>query len=126
MWKSLASQYGQAFDQLQHAFIKQSHYDPAASRIKSATGFDASKYSLAVQNVLWSTAVQHGAGGASNIFKAAGIKQGMSDAEIIKRVYAERSANNGAKYFSKSSASIRKSVVNRFQNELKDALAMLG
>lgn len=126
VWKSIASSSGQKFDALQHNFIKQSHFDPAASKIKSATGFDVTKYSPAVQNVLWSTAVQHGSAGAANVFKGAGIRQGMSEAEIIQRVYNERAANNGMKYFSRSSASIRQSVVNRFRSEMQDALKMLG
>jgi hypothetical protein len=125
-WKALAKNYTKDFDALQHGFIKQSHYDPAASKIKSSLGLNINKYSQAVQNVLWSTAVQHGATGALNVFKGAGIKSGMSDAEIIRRVYAERSANNGRKYFSSSSSGIRQSVVNRFKNEMNDALSMLG
>lgn len=126
VWKSIASHSGQKFDALQHDFIKRSHFDPAANKIKSATGFDVSKYSPAVQNVLWSTAVQHGSAGAANVFKNAGIRQGMSEAEIIRRVYNERAANNGMKYFSKSSSNIRQSVVSRFRNEMQDALSMLG
>lgn len=125
-WKALANNYTERFDQLQHAFIKSSHFDPAASKIKSALGFDINKYSIAVQNVLWSTAVQHGAQGALNVFKGAGIKSGMSEAEIIQRVYNERMAGNGSKYFSRSSSNIRQSVVNRFRNEMQDALRMLG
>lgn len=125
-WKALAKNYGKAFDNVQHGFIQQSHYAPAASKIKKATGLDVSRYSSALQNVLWSTSVQHGAGGASNIFRAAGIRQGMSEAEIIRRVYAERAANGGLKYFSRSSPSIRRAVVNRFSRELQDALRMLS
>lgn len=125
-WKSIANTDNAKFDALQHNFIKSSHYDPAANNIKKTIGLDVNSYSPALQNVLWSTSVQHGAGGALNVFRNAGVKQGMSEADIIKRVYAERSANNGAKYFSKSSANIRKSVVNRFSNELRDALSMLG
>lgn len=125
-WKAIAGTNPAKFQQLQHGFIKQSHYDPAANRIKSSLGFDVSKYSPAVQNVLWSTAVQHGSAGAVNVFRGAGIRQGMSDAEIIRRVYNERAANNGMKYFSRSSSGIRQSVVNRFRNEMQDALKMLG
>jgi hypothetical protein len=125
-WKALAKNYTDDFEALQHGFIKQSHYDPAASKIKSSLGLDLNKYSQAVQNVLWSTSVQHGSSGALNVFREAGIRPGMSDAEIIKRVYNERAANNGQKYFSRSSASVRKSVVNRFKNEMNDALSMLG
>lgn len=125
-WKSIANTDASKFDSLQHNFIKSSHYDPAVNKIKQSIGFDVSQYSPVLENVLWSTAVQHGSGGATNVFRNAGIRQGMSEAEIIRRVYAERAANNGAKYFSKSSANIRKSVVNRFNNELQDALKMLG
>ncbi|MET3699509.1 hypothetical protein ABID53_003893 [Bacillus oleivorans] len=125
-WKQLAQTNAKQFDALQHGFIKQSHYDPAANSIKNSLGIDINKYSPAVQNVLWSTAVQHGSGGALNVFRNAGIRSGMSEAEIIQRVYAERGANNGQKYFSRSSSQVRQSVVNRFQREMQDALKMLG
>nr|WP_243299146.1 hypothetical protein [Bacillus litorisediminis] len=125
-WKQLAQKDAKGFDALQHGFIKQSHYDPAANKIKSSLGIDINKYSPAVQNVLWSTAVQHGSQGALNVFRNAGIRPGMSEADIIRRVYAERGANNGAKYFSRSSPEIRQSVVNRFQREMRDALKMLS
>lgn len=122
-WKALAKNYGQQFDQMQHGFIKSTHYDPAYTSIKNTTGLDVSKYSPALQNVLWSVATQHGAGGAQKVFKNAGVKMGMSEAEIIKRVYNERSKVD--KYFSRSSQSIKNSVYRRFQSELDDALAML-
>jgi hypothetical protein len=122
-WKSLAN--NNKFGLAQHAFIKSSHYDPANNKVKSGLGIDINKRSKAVQDVLWSTAVQHGSQGAYNVFKGAGIKSNMSDREIIQRVYAERSANNGTKYFSKSSSSVRNSVLNRFRNEMQDALSML-
>jgi hypothetical protein len=122
-WKALAAKDPKGFEQIQHNFIKQSHYDPAANKVKSATGLNVNSYSLALQNALWSIATQHGAGGAQNIFKAAGVKQGMKEADIIKKIYAERMKVD--KYFSRSSSAIKQSVYNRFQNELKDALAML-
>lgn len=123
-WKALAKNYTERFNNLQHAFIKQSHYDPAARKIKSSIGLDVNRYSPALQNVLWSVATQHGTGGANSVFRNAGVRQGMSEAEIIRRVYAERSNVN--KYFSSSSAAIKRSVANRFENELQDALRMLG
>ncbi|MGF6951862.1 uncharacterized protein YidB (DUF937 family) [Neobacillus sp. B4I6] len=125
-WKALAKNYGKEFNNVQHGFIKKSHYDPAASKVLKSTGIDVNRYSSALQNVLWSVSVQHGSGGASKVFRNAGIRKGMSEAEIIKRVYAERMANGGRKYFSRSSPSIRNSVVRRFKNELRDALNMLG
>lgn len=122
-WKNLAKGQAAAFQEAQHAFIKQSHYDPAASKLQASTGINANSRSLALQNVIWSIGVQHGSGGANNIFRAAGINNNMSDRQIIEKLYAERMKVN--KYFSRSSQSIRNSVYKRFQQELKDALAML-
>jgi len=124
-WKSLANNNSAAFQSAQHEFIKSTHYTPALNSIKKSTGIDVSKRGPAVQEALWSTSIQHGSGGANNVFKNAGISNNMSDAEIIRRVYAERGANNGQKYFPSSSQSIRTSVVNRFKKELNDVLAMI-
>lgn len=123
-WKSIAATNGGAFQQAQHDFIKASHFTPAANKVKSNIGLDVTRRSVALQNVVWSMSTQHGSGGAYNIFKAAGIKSHMTDYEIITKLYAERSKVN--KYFSRSSQSVKNGVYNRFQNELKDALAMLG
>lgn len=125
-WKSLANTNGSAFDAVQHSFIKKNHFDPAKNTIQKNLGIDITRYPKAVQDVLWSTAVQHGSYGAMKVFRNAGIRSGMGAADIIRRVYAERSANNGLKWFKSSSSSIRKGVVNRFKNELRDALNMLG
>jgi hypothetical protein len=126
-WRNLAAKDPKGFEESQRNFIKKSHFDPAASSIKKAIGFDVSKRSSAVQAVLWSVATQHGSGGAKNIFSRALGSKGntMSDKAIIDAVYRERMSGNGSKYFSKSSQSIRSSVMNRFRSEWKDALAML-
>lgn len=102
-----------------------SHYVPAVKSVEKSTGLNVAGRSSALQDVLWSTSVQHGPGGAAKIFKNAGITSSMTDAQIIQRIYAERGDNNGNKYFSSSSADVRKSVVNRFKSEMVDALKML-
>jgi hypothetical protein len=123
-WKRAAS-VG-SFEKYQHDFIQQRFYSPAVASIKKSTGLDVNNRSIAVQNAIWSTAVQHGQSGANKILRNAGVTPSMSDAEIIRRVYQERSANNGKKYFPSSSEAVRKGVVNRFKSELKDAFKMLG
>lgn len=125
-WKALAQSRPKEFQAAQHNYIKKSYYDPAARKVKSALGIDINKRSKAVQDALWSTAVQHGTGGALKVFKNASINNRLSDREIITRIYNERAANNGKKYFSRSSANIRQGVINRFKREMKDALSMLG
>ena len=122
-WKALAKASPKEFEQLQHNFIKSTHYTPAATSIKNTVGLDVNKYSPALQEALWSISVQHGPAGAQRLFKNAGVKQGMSEKDIINRLYNERSKVD--QYFSKSSANIKKSVYNRFQNERKDILALL-
>lgn len=121
-WKQLAAADPE-FGELQHRFIKQSHYDPVVQNLRGY-GVDINQRSSALQNVIWSIGVQHGSGGASNLWRNAGIKSNMSDREIITRLYNERMKVD--KYFSRSSASIKASVKRRFQNELQDALRMLG
>lgn len=121
-WKALAKNDPKGFDSLQHDFIKGSHYSPAVKKI-ATMGIDINKRSNALQQVVWSMGTQHGSGGALSIFRNANITNSMSDAEIIKRLYAERSKVN--KYFSSSSQGIRNSVKNRFERELQDALALL-
>lgn len=124
-WKETMSDPERA--KSQHGFISASHYTPAASKIAKTTGIDVSQRSKAVQDVVWSTSVQHGAGGANKIFARATANLGPnpSDEEIIKAVYTERSKNNGAGYFGSSTPGVRSSVVRRFKKEEADALAML-
>jgi hypothetical protein len=51
------------------------------------------------------------------------------DEQVIRAIYAERGrtkADGSLVYFSRNSPNVQKSVAKRFQNELKDALAMLA
>ena len=119
----------------QHEYAVIAYFVPGNRRIKDRTGLDATQRSVTVQNVVWSTAIQHGAGGARNIFERALAALGYpsnevtalqpTDAALTRAVYAERRANNGSKYFGSSTAAVRASVVNRFHNEEADALRSL-
>ncbi|MDK8193780.1 hypothetical protein QP794_27230 [Paenibacillus sp. UMB7766-LJ446] len=123
-WKQVAAT-NKNFGQYQHDYAKKVFYDPVAKSVLKSTGLDVNKRSPAVQAALWSTSVQHGAGGAAKVVKNAGITPMMSDKQILERLYAERGANNGAKYFKSSPAKVQSSVANRFKKELQDALNML-
>ena len=125
-WKQVMSNPQAA--ETQHQFIQSTHYDPAARRIANSTGINLSTRSKTLNDVVWSTAVQHGSGGANTIFQRALERTGSnnpSDEALINAVYAERGANNGSKYFPSSTSNVRQSVVNRFRNENADALASL-
>jgi hypothetical protein len=117
-WKSLAKE-GKLGDS-EHKFIKATHYDKAMTGLGDATLQEMISKSGALQEVMWSTSVQHGAGGAKKIFESA-FQKGMSEEELIKSVYASR-----AKKFGSSTAQVQASVQARFVDEQSRALAMVG
>lgn len=120
-WKAEAKKNPVKFAQAQHNYIAKTHYQPAVSALNKALGFNLSSYPKAIQDVIWSVSVQHGVGGAVNVFKTAGVRKGDSAKTIVNKVYAVR-----GQFFSRSSASIRASVQRRFAQEKQDALRMLG
>jgi chemotaxis protein histidine kinase CheA len=81
--------------------------------------------SRALQEMLFSTAVQHGPGGAMKIFNSV-FKPGMTDEQLVKAVYAERGADGGKKHFGGSTANVQAGVVNRFGKEQQDILGLLA
>jgi len=111
------------------------YYLPGIRRIKNGTGLDLELRSSTVNQMGFSTSIQHGAGGASSVFRNALETLGYppntptatepTDAALIRAVYAQRRAGNGARYFPSSTQAVRNSVVNRFHNEEADALRSL-
>jgi murein DD-endopeptidase MepM/ murein hydrolase activator NlpD len=132
-WKRIAANETDAFQSAQHSFIKKSHYDLLAAKILADDGLDVNTRSRALQDVVWSTAVQHG-GATSIVHKALASVQCKPadsdfDKQLICAIYAERGRkkpDGNLAYFSKSSPSVQSGVSKRFQNEQKDALAMLA
>jgi murein DD-endopeptidase MepM/ murein hydrolase activator NlpD len=132
-WKRIAANETDAFQSAQHAFIKKSHYDLLAAKILADDGLDVNTRSRALQDVVWSTAVQHG-GATTIVHKAFASVQckpedGEFDKQLICAIYAERGRrkpDGNLAYFSKSSPSVQSGVSKRFQNEQQDALAMLA
>lgn len=133
VWKRIATDQTDAFQRAQHEFIKKTHYDLLVAKILTDDSLDVNSRSRAVQDVVWSTAVQHG--GATPIVHRAcatlACKQTDSeyDEQLIRAIYAERGrkkADGNLAYFSKSSPNVQAGVANRFKNELQDALAMLA
>lgn len=123
-WKNLANSKPDVFKEQQRQFIEATHYTPLKNKIKKDLGLDITTRSKALQDVVWSTAVQHG--GATGVFNSAlkgkNISK-MSDGEIIEAVYKART---NAINSSGNSSSVKKSVVNRYKQEKKDALATLS
>lgn len=132
-WKRIAAAQTDAFQNAQHGFIKKSHYDPLAAKILKDDGLDVNTRCRALQDVIWSTAVQHG-GGTPIVHRAIGNVSVATtdpgyDEQLIRAIYAERGkkkADGNLAYFSRSAPGVQKGVARRFRDELQDALAMLA
>ncbi|MES2784875.1 MAG: LysM domain-containing protein [Pseudomonadota bacterium] len=59
-WKRLAQTSPEQFFSAQHAYIQRSHYEPVVKHLFETTGLKIRAQPPAVQDVVWSAAVQHG------------------------------------------------------------------
>ena len=133
VWKQLAQTNLDEFQAAQHDFIKKTHFDPLVKKIMDEDGVNVLTRSNALQDVIWSTAVQHGPG--SNVPHAAlaNIRTRPGDpsfdSDFIKAIYAERGRKNpdgSLARFSRNSPKVQQGVAQRFSDEQRDALAMLA
>jgi hypothetical protein len=118
VWKQMAA--GGELGDLEHQFIKKKSFDPAMAGIKDEKLKKMIEGDKGLKEMMWSTAVQHGGGGASGIMNKV-YKEGMSKEDLVKATYAERGTRFGG-----STAEVQKSVKNRFASEEKDVMAMMG
>jgi hypothetical protein len=131
VWEDIAETQASAFQESQHAFIKKTHFDPLVDTIKVQDGLDVLTRSHTLQDVIWSTAVQHG--GKTSIVHLAlsNVRESSEDegfdAALITAIYAERGRRdeNGLVHFRKSAPNIQSGVANRFKKEATLALNML-
>jgi len=133
VWKRIAAEQPDDFQRSQHGYIKKTHYDLLVAKILSDNGLDVNTRSRALQDVVWSTAVQHGPGtpivGRACTSLSCKAADAGYDEQLIRAIYAERGkrkADGNLAYFSKSSPSVQQGVANRFKSELQDALKMLA
>lgn len=133
VWKRIAAEQPDDFQRSQHSYIKKTHYDLLAAKILSDNGLDVNTRSRALQDVVWSTAVQHGPGtpivGRACSSLSCKAADANYDEQLIRAIYAERGRrkpDGNLAYFGKSSPSVQQGVANRFKSELQDALKMLA
>ena len=93
-WRRLAEENADGFGRAQRDFVRSEYYDVCIDALKDKVpAFDISNYSIALRNVIWSRAVQHGAYSAANIcqrsFDAMGGFANQSESELINAIYAE-------------------------------------
>ena len=122
-WRSAAKDA--EFAMSQHRFIQFTHYAPFAKRLDDGLALGSAGRSGALQNVIWSVAVQHGPD--NQVFRNALAGQAVPalvDKQVIDAVYDERSKLD--KYFSSSKPQVLAGLAARFVAERKLALQMLG
>jgi type VI secretion system (T6SS) spike protein VgrG3 len=121
-WKEIAERNPTEFKESQRQYIETTHYAPQAQKIASA-GIDLNRRSPALKDVVWSTAVQHGANTRVITDAIARVGVNASDKDLINAIY-DRRWSGGAE-FGGSTAAVKRSVKNRFDSERRQALAML-
>ncbi|AGW12995.1 hypothetical protein DGI_1128 [Megalodesulfovibrio gigas DSM 1382 = ATCC 19364] len=124
-WKAIAKENPARFEALQDDFILRTNYHPAREAIMEATKVDVSSCSPVLQDVLHSTAVQHGPGGASRIFISALQRTGatpdkVAEEKLIEEIYRTRKRNFGS-----SSWRVRRAVAERLTTEKDMAIDLL-
>ncbi len=112
-WKAIASEKGDYFLKLQRAYVRTQYYNPVTVSLRGL-GFEINNYSIALKNVVWSRALQHGNGGAMTVFKRAfeniGGFNGKSEPELIRAIYSESGITGdyeGNKMYNSSSSIVR-------------------
>lgn len=127
VWRQLAQENPARFEQLQHDFIESETYDPARQMIMQKTGLDFDKAPNVLQEVLWSTSVQHGPTGAARIFEKVigqfmgGPANSEFNSQLIEGVYDVRKGQFGS-----STKRVQEAVANRLNSEKMIAMDMLG
>jgi hypothetical protein len=134
-WKSLAASDPAALRKNEHTYIKETHYDPQIKKLQKDLGLDVAKRSAVLRDVVWSVAVQHGPNtdvivqAGKSLLTGGKTLADISDEMLIRAVYDERSrktADGKLARFPGVSDRWIPALTKRFENELKDALEMLG
>ena len=126
-WRELATN-DPKFHESQHDFIASRHYEPLSNRLEAA-GYDFSNRGRAVQDMIWSTAVQYGGGDSTvNKFRRAERESGLdfstaTDKEIVAAVQDSKYRHYQEDF--RSSQGNWRGISNRILEE-KDSLVRLA
>lgn len=135
-WKRIAEENPERFERLQNDFIKTSHFEPALQAIADEKGVNFEAMPLALQEVLFSTAVQHGPAGAVRIIGRAVDKVGaeaLQDPGLVPQFAFQKAGQSliqhiydmRAGQFTSSTQRVQEAAHNRLTREMREALYML-
>lgn len=126
-WVRVAIKNKDEFQKEQYDYIEKTHYEPSRKYLLEHFGIDFDKRSIALQNLLWATAVQFGSHVRPIIavFKEVDPNK-TSDEELIKMIEDEK-IKKVRSYFKSSIAKglDPQVLVNRFSKEKKELLNLL-
>lgn len=132
-WKFLASSGNRAdFIKSQHDYIKYAYYDRAIRALKEADYDVENNHHEVMRDVVWSRAVQYGAGNIIEMFTDAChalnypnlsyVDNESFDERMIKAVYLDVCSTPE---WTNGSPALREGLYNRFRSECEDALERL-
>ena len=122
-WKEVASSNSTDFKEDQHDYIKRKYYDVAVANLQR-NGLDLTKYGPAVQDLIWSGAVQFGPANVRAFTETLRGKSELTDKDIIN-IVGEWKINNVDTLFKSSSQSIKDGVKTRYKSEKQALLALI-
>jgi hypothetical protein len=133
VWKELAAEEPGRFAALQQEFISKTHFEPVLAKIKELTGLEPGSLSAGVREAIFSTAVQHGPGGAGRIIARALESAGPdklasenreealeAERNLVRDIYRNRSGR-----FASSGNQVREAVQARLNTEMNMVLDLL-
>lgn len=114
-WREVAQKYPTEFKDDQHDYIKAKYYNVMIANL-NRVGLNLSIYGPAVQDLIWSTAVQFGPARTSIFSIPLKNKSNLTDKDIVNLV-SEYKINNVDELFKSSSDSIKNGVRSRYAAE---------
>jgi hypothetical protein len=115
--------YKDEFEKDQHDYVKRSYYDVMSSNLKRA-GLDLTKFGPAVQDLVWSTAVQYGPGRIDLFTTPLQGKSELNDREIIN-IVSEYKIAQAPSNFKSSGTEIAKAQQVRYTSEKTSLLKLV-
>lgn len=122
-WKEVAASSSEDFAKDQHDYIQRNYYDVMLANLKR-NGLDLSKFGPAVQDLIWSTAVQLGPGRTSVFTVPLKNKSELTDKFIVE-IVSKYKIDNINTFFASSSQNIRNGVKSRWEKEKEDLLKLI-
>lgn len=121
MWKSLSTDANFKIDQ--HDYMFTNYYKVMLSSLRR-NGMDLTKFGIAVQDCIWSTAIQYGANAVSIFLKPLAEKAQLLDKDIVTLVQDYKYQTVDI-YFKSSSQAIRDGIRARCLAEKADLLKLI-